>query len=114
MLPIKQILIWQKLFNLLSSLSTSDISELRATLNLAIELFETEILTQNIDDLPEPIAGKMRSYLTESHRLLRLLSMDVMFIAAARTPTTNQQRFQAYQTKLNMLLQYCQAVMNSG
>jgi hypothetical protein len=114
MLPDEQILIWQQLFNLLSNLPPDNTSELKANLNLAIELFESEILTQNIDRLPDPIAGKMRSYLTESHRLLRLLSMDVMFIAAARHPTTNQQRFQAYQTNLNLLLQYCQAVINSG
>ena len=111
MLPREQILIWQQLFNLLSNLPTDDISDLKANLNLAIELFESQILPQNIDDLQDPIAGKMRSYLTESHRLLRLLSMDVIFISAARNPTNNQQRFQAYQTKLNLLLQYCQAAI---
>ncbi len=113
MLPNEQILIWQQFFNLLSALPTQSISELKIALNHAIELFESQILPQHIDNLPDPIAGKMRSYLTESHRLLRLLPMDVMFIAAARNPTTTQQRHQAYQDKLNLLLQYCQAVINS-
>jgi hypothetical protein len=113
MLPNEQILRWQQLFNLLSHLPTDNTSDLKANLSLAIELFESEILTQNIDYLPDPIAGKMRSYLTESHRLLRLLSMDVILIAAARTPTTTQQRHQACQKKLDLLRQYCQAVINN-
>jgi hypothetical protein len=112
MLPTKQILIWQQLFTLLSNLPTEATSDLKTSLSLAIELFETEILSQNIDDLPDPIAGKMRSYLTESHRLLRLLSIDLMSLSAARNPTTLQQRHQAYQDKVNLLRQYCQAVIN--
>jgi hypothetical protein len=73
-----------------------------------------ETATVSDDRIEDPIAGKMRSYLTESHRLLRLLPLDVMFIAAARNPTTAQQRRQAYQDKLNLLLQYCQAVIQNS
>ena len=68
---------------------------------------------RNLDDLPDPIAAKMRSYLTESHRLLRLLPLDVMFIATARNPTTIEQRRQAYQDKLDLLLKYCQAAIEA-
>jgi hypothetical protein len=85
MLPTEQILMWQQLFTLLSNLPT--------------------------DSIPDPIAGKMRSYLTESHRLLRLLPIDLTLIAAARNPDKLQQRRQAYQEKLDLLLQYCQAVI---
>ncbi len=113
MLPINQILMWQQLFNLLSQLSTDSIPDLKANISLAIELFESQILTQSLDDLADPIAAKMRSYLTESHRLLRLLRMDVMFIAAARNQATQQQRLQAYQEKLDLLLQYCQAAISA-
>lgn len=124
MLPTEQILIWQQLFNLLSDLPTDSIPDLKISLSRAIAFFESEILSQSsigggesapAADPPteDPIAGKMRSYLTESHRLLRLLPVDVMFIAAARNPTTTQQRRQAYQDKLNLLLQYCQAIIES-
>jgi hypothetical protein len=112
MLPIDQILMWQQLFTLLTGLPPDSSLDLKVSLNQAIELFEMQILTQNIDNLPDPIAGKMRSYLTESHRLLRLLPIDVMFMAAARNPLTAAQRRQAYQQKLDLLLQYCQAVIN--
>jgi hypothetical protein len=111
MLPIEQILMWQQLFTLLSELPTASIPDLKVSLNRSIEFFESQILTQDLDRLPDPIAGKMRSYLTESHRLLRLLSIDLTFIAAARNPATLQQRRQAYQEKLDLLLQYCQAVI---
>jgi hypothetical protein len=112
MLPIDQILMWQQLFTLLTGLPPDSSPDLKVSLNQAIELFEMQILTQNIDNLPDPVAGKMRSYLTESHRLLRLLPIDVMFMAAARNPLTAAQRRQAYQQKLDLLLQYCQAVIN--
>jgi hypothetical protein len=114
MKPVDRVVGWQQLFNLLSNLPTDSIPNLKIGVNLAIELFETEILTRSLDDLADPIAGKMRSFTTESHRLLRLLPMDVMFIAAARNPTTHQQRLQAYQAKLDLLLQYCQAVINGN
>jgi hypothetical protein len=113
MLPTEQTLMWQQLFMLLSNLPTDSIPDSKASLSLAIDFFEAEILIQDLDRLPDPIAGKMRSYLTESHRLLRLLSIDLIFIATARNPITIQQRRQAYQDKLNLLLQYCQAVIKS-
>jgi hypothetical protein len=112
MLPTEQILIWQQLFMLLVNLKDNPTPDLKVSLSQAIELFESKILTQDLNELPDAIAGKMRSYLTESHRLLRLLSMDVMLIATARTPTTIEQRRQAYQDKLNLLLQYCQAILD--
>jgi hypothetical protein len=112
MLPTEQILMWQQLFTLLSELPTDSIPDLKVSLTRSIEFFESQILPQDLDSLPDPIAGKMRSYLTESHRLLRLLPIDLTFIAAARNPTTLQQRRQAYQEKLDLLLKYCQAVIS--
>ncbi len=112
MLPTEQILIWQQLFTLLADLPPDSNKDLKVLLDRAIELFESKIITQDLDGLPDPIAGKMRSCVTESHRLLRLLSMDVMLMATARTPDTIFHRRQAYQDKLNLLLQYCQSVSN--
>jgi hypothetical protein len=111
MLPTEQILMWQQLFTLLSELPTDSIPALKISLARSIEFFESTILPQDLDNLPDPIAGKMRSYLTESHRLLRLLPIDLTFIAAARNPDTIQHRRQAYQEKLDLLLRYCQAVI---
>jgi hypothetical protein len=111
MLPTEQILMWQQLFTLLSELPTDSIPDLKVSLSRSIEFFESQILPQDLDNLPDPIAGKMRSYLTESHRLLRLLPIDLTLIAAARNPDKLQQRRQAYQEKLDLLLQYCQAVI---
>jgi hypothetical protein len=111
MLPSAQILMWQQLYTHLTNLPTESSSELKVSLGETIELFESALLAQDLDALPDPIAGKMRSYVTESHRLLRLLPIDAMLMAAARTPTTSQSRRQAYQEKLNLLLQYCQAAI---
>ncbi len=114
MLPSQQILLWQQFFNLLTNLPDAATPDLKTSLSKAIEFFESEILSGGSDDLPDPIAGKMRSYLTESHRLLRLLSMDAMFIAAARTPATAERHLQAYRDKLNLLCRYCQDLIGSS
>ncbi len=114
MLSNEQISSWQNLVALLSSLPTDSTQAIDTQLRMAIELFESEILTHSLDPLPDPIAAKMRSYTTESHRLLRLLPMDLMFIASARNPTTIEQRRQAYQAKLDLLLQYCLAAVGES
>ncbi len=114
MLPLEQTSSWQKLLTLLSDLPLDSLPDLKICLGRAIELFEGEILTQSTDELPDPIAAKMRSYLTESHRLLRLIPIDVMLIEAARSPTNSQQRHQSCQAKLDLLRQYCQAVVSIG
>lgn len=110
MLPIHQILLWQQLHDLLPNANGS-IADRQAQLAQASELFETKILP-NSTDLAEPMAGKLRAYATESHRLLRLLATDLLFIAAARHPATVLQREQAYGDKLNLLQQYCQAIVS--
>lgn len=111
MLPSAQILTWQQLYTHLTNLPTESHFELKIGLHESIELFESSLLAQDLDGIPDPIAGKMRSYLTECHRLLRLLPIDAMLMAAARTPTTRQSRHQAYQEKLNLLKAYCQAAI---
>jgi hypothetical protein len=111
MLSTEQTSIWQRLLTILSNLPTDSIPELKVGLRQAIELFEGQILTQNIEDSQNPNAGKMRSYLTESHRLLRLLPLDVMFMEVSRHPTTTQERRQAYQDKLELLIRYTEAAI---
>jgi hypothetical protein len=112
MLSTEQASIWQRLLMILSNLPTDSIPDLKVALHQAMKLFEGQILTQNIEDIQNPNAGKMRSYLTESHRLLRLLPLDVMFMEVSRNPTTTQQRRQAYQEKLDLLIRYVEAVIS--
>jgi hypothetical protein len=71
MLPIDQILMWQQLFTLLTSLPTDASPDLKVSLSQSIKFFETQILTQDIDSLPDPIAGKMRSYFIDSYGCYR-------------------------------------------
>jgi hypothetical protein len=112
MLSTEQTSIWQRFLTILSNLPTDSMPELKLSLRQAIELFEGEILTQDIEDIQHPNAGKMRSYLTESHRLLRLLPLDVMFMEVSRQPTTTQERRQAYQDKLDLLIRYTEAILS--
>jgi hypothetical protein len=109
MLPSAQIFMWQQLYTHLTNLPTASSLELKASLSETIEWFESALQEQDLDAIPDPIAGKMQSYVTESRRLLRLLTIEAMSLAVARHPTTSQSRQQAYREKLNLLLQYCQA-----
>ncbi len=111
MLPIDRILLWQQLHDLLPSGNDGSVAERQAQLRQASELFESKILPSTTD-LAEPTAGQRQAYATESHRLLRLLATDLLFIAAARNPATVLQREQAYSDKLNLLQQYCQAIVS--
>jgi hypothetical protein len=104
--------IWQQLLDLLSNLPTDSIPDLKVALRQAIELFEGQILTQDLGDIQQPNEGKMRSYLTESHRLLRLLPLDIMFMEVSRNPNTIEQRRQAYQDKLDLLIRYVEAAIS--
>lgn len=114
MLPTDLAASWQRLAMMISdSIAEDRPLEIQASLRAAMSVFESQLLAQNIDDLPAPIAAKMRSYLTESHRLLRLLSTEAIFIATARNPQIVGQRRQAYRERLDLLLQFCQAAIDS-
>jgi hypothetical protein len=112
MLPSKQTFFWQQLCHLLTELQTMEKYQIQAKLQEAMELFEGEIIPQSQEDeLSSPITATMRSYITESHRLLRLLQVDIVFLQAARNSDTSQQRYDLYQQRLNTLIKFCQAAI---
>jgi hypothetical protein len=112
MLPSKQIFFWQQLLTLLSNLPKTETANLKVTLQQAIEIFEGEILPQDLETaLSPPTAAKTRSYVTEIHRLLRLLQIDVLFLQASRHAHTSQQRYDTYRERLNNAIAFCQAAI---
>jgi hypothetical protein len=103
MLPSKQIFFWQQLLTLLSNLPKTETANLKVTLQQAIQDLETA--------LSPPTAAKTRSYVTEIHRLLRLLQIDVLFLQASRHAHTSQQRYDTYRERLNNAIAFCQAAI---
>ena len=76
------------------------------------ELFSREILGLPVDELPESISKKVRSYQTEIHKELRLLATDVMFLAVSRSEATVESRLSALRERITLLERYCEAVLN--
>ncbi len=78
----------------------------------AIELyFQHQIMTTMSAPLPSPVAGKMRSYTTEIHRLLKLMQRDLIFWQSARQLPTKKQRQADIESKLIMITQFVVAML---
>lgn len=75
--------------------------------------FQQQIMATADDPLPTAIAGKMRSYITEIHRLLKLIQRDLIFWQSARQPNTKAQRQSEIFTKLDMILQFSNTIVGA-
>jgi hypothetical protein len=65
------------------------------------------------DHSPE-IAAPVQSVQTEISKQLRLLSMDVMYLQAARQSATVEQRRSQLLDRVEMLSGYCQALLSAA
>jgi hypothetical protein len=113
MLPPALNFFWQQLLDLLLQMQTAEKQHLQTHLQAAIEVLAGQISPQmKAGEFPAPIAAKMQSYLTECHRLLRLLQTDVMFLQTARSTDTARQRYAVYQQRLESAITFCRAAID--
>jgi hypothetical protein len=78
----------------------------------AIEIyFDQQMRVAPEYPLPSAVAGKMRSYTTEIHRLLKLIQRDLIFWHSARQPATKAQRRLEILRKLDMTMQFSQSMI---
>lgn len=77
----------------------------------AQQLFQQQIMSLDTDDLTPAEAARLQSYLTEINKQMRLLGTDVTFWQAARSSATVQQRQAQIGSRLETLIDYCQAVL---
>lgn len=75
--------------------------------------FQTHIRTLNLDELDPALAHQVQSFNVEIDKQLRLLSMDVMFLQAARQATTTEQRLNQMRDRLTLLLRYCNGLLEN-
>jgi hypothetical protein len=73
--------------------------------------FDRELLVMATDDLSPGLAGKMRLYHTEIHRLLKLVHRDFLLWHSARQPLTKAQRRLDILAKLDMIMQFIQSMI---
>jgi len=88
-----------------------DLASLHADFLEVQQMFQLRIMDTNLDQLDPAIASQVRSYQTEINKEMRLLGMDVMFLQAARQPTTTQQRQSQMSDRISTLIRYCNALL---
>ncbi|MGL4498014.1 MAG: heterocyst frequency control protein PatD [Planktothrix sp.] len=76
--------------------------------------FETEIMGISHGDFDPPVESLIQSYLTETHKQMRLLEMDLKFLQAARQSATFNSRLIPLQNRLNTLLSYSEDILRLG
>ncbi|MEB3342100.1 heterocyst frequency control protein PatD [Okeania sp.] len=109
---------YQKLSQLLHQWQ-ENMAEIEPSKILAInqevqQLFETQIINLDNSGLDQPIASKLQSYLTEIHKQLRLLNLDVAFLQTSRNPQTTKKRLANISDRLETLKGYCLSILTSS
>jgi len=74
-------------------------------------IFQDQIAPLTSDDLDSTNPSRIQPFLTEIHRQMRLLQMDVMFLQASRNSETAQQRQIVISDRLKSLIGYCEALL---
>lgn len=89
---------------------TWSVTALKAEVSQLQQVFQTQIAAEtNLAEEPNPI----QAIQTEINKQLRLLETDVLFLQAARQPAKVQHRQQQIVDRLNLLLNYCAAVLDT-
>ncbi|VXD18369.1 conserved hypothetical protein [Planktothrix serta PCC 8927] len=91
-----------------------DLSGLKQTFKQLKITFQTQIMGINSSDFDPPVESIIQSYLTETHKQMRLLEMDLKFLQASHQPSTLNSRLTPIQNRLNTLLSYCEDILGQG
>ena len=93
------------------SQSDSNSASLKATVTDLQTFFQTHVWMLDLVPLNPASAHQIRSFNVEIDKQLRLLSMDAMFLQAAKQPTTIDQRLNQMRDRVTLLLQYCNGLL---
>lgn len=87
----------------------SGLAQVQQDLAAIQQVFETQIQGLDWDQEPEAKRSLLRSLQVETHKQVRLLAMDRLFLQTARQAATTAQRLGQVQDRLRLLLDYCHA-----
>jgi hypothetical protein len=76
--------------------------------------FEAQIMGINDGDFNSTVESLIQSYLTETHKQMRLLEMDLKFLQASHQSATFNNRLIPIQNRLNTLLSYSEDILKLG
>ena|SRR4028118_2114363 len=88
-------------------------ASVNAALQKVQQIFTSQILNLSLDQLDLPAASRMQSYLTEIHRLMRMLQMDMMFLQASQHRETQEQRRSAFEHRVKSLIGWCESILQT-
>lgn len=77
------------------------------------QIFQEQIMVLTNNELEPAIASSWQSLQTESHRALRLLRTDLLFLRSSRSSDTIQLKLATIRDRLDQLISYCTAVLSS-
>lgn len=75
------------------------------------QVFKTQIMGITETDFDPPAESKVQSFLTETHKQMRLLELDLKFLQASRQSTTTTTRLNQVSDRLTTLLSYADAML---
>lgn len=76
------------------------------------KIFRDQILPGVPGNLAPATLSQVQSYLTEIHRQLRLVGMDVTFLQASRQPATAQMRQTQLRDRIQTLINYYSSLLS--
>jgi hypothetical protein len=88
-----------------------DLASLHADFLEVQQMFQLRIMSTDLEQLDPAVVSQVQSYQTEINKQMRLLGMDVMFLQAARQPTTAYQRQAQMSDRIATLIRYCDALL---
>lgn len=95
------------------SQDTVDRSHLKSSVAKLQDFFQNQILTLDSNPLHPHLVQQTQAVQVEIDKQLKLLSLDGMFLQAAKQPTTVSQRLQQVGDRLTLLLRYCDHLLPS-
>lgn len=105
---------WQDLlesFRMIVQVPTADGATLQGALLQVQQFFQQQVGPLELAELESAIAPRVQAVRTEMQKELRLLTMDVMFLQAARQSATQQQCQKQLGDRLEKLAGYCQVLV---
>ncbi len=90
-----------------------DVVTLKKTFEEAQQVFDS-LMQFSQEGLDPSFVSIFQSYVTESHKQMRLLQIDLRFLQASRQSTTTQQRLTQVRQRITILISYSQAMLEKA
>jgi biotin-(acetyl-CoA carboxylase) ligase len=85
--------------------------EIKQKFQVLLKWFEQNVAQLSNQDLTAAIASRWQAVQTEILREFKLLSTDILFLAASRQQTTQLKKLKSINDRMTKLISYCQIML---